>query len=39
MKRLKIGLLGKILIAIASGIIAGLIVPEWAVRLFLTFKC
>ena len=38
MKRLKIGLLGKILIAIASGIIAGLFVPEWTVRIFLTFN-
>ncbi len=38
MKNIKIGLLGKILIAIALGIIAGLIVPEWAVRIFLTFN-
>lgn len=38
MKRLKIGLLGKILIAIALGIGLGLIAPGWAVRIFLTFN-
>lgn len=38
MKRLKIGLLGKILIAIALGVALGLIVPGWTVRLFLTFN-
>ena len=38
MKRVKIGLLGKILIAIASGIGAGLISPEWIVRIFVTFN-
>lgn len=38
MKRLKIGLLGKILIAIALGIGFGLIAPDWAVRIFLTFN-
>lgn len=35
-KKLKIGLLGKILIAIALGIGFGLVVPAWTVRLFLT---
>lgn len=38
MKKLKIGLLGKILIAIALGIGLGLIAPAWMVRLFLTFN-
>lgn len=38
MKRLKIGLLGKILIAIATGIGLGLIAPAWMVRLFITFN-
>lgn len=38
MKAPKIGLLGKILIAIALGIGLGLIVPEWTVRIFLTFN-
>lgn len=38
MKKLKIGLLSKIIIAIAAGVIAGLFVPEWTVRLFLTFN-
>ena len=36
MKTLKIGLLPKILIAIALGIGAGLIVPEWIARIFVT---
>ena len=38
MKKLKIGLLGKILIAIALGIGLGLIAPAWMVRTFLTFN-
>ncbi len=38
MKKIKIGLLGKILIAIASGILAGLAAPPWMVRIFLTFN-
>ena len=38
MKAPKIGLLSKILIAIALGIGLGLIAPEWIVRLFLTFN-
>ena len=38
MKKLKIGLLGKILIAIAIGIGIGLIAPAWMVRIFLTFN-
>ena len=38
MKKFKIGLLGKIIIAIAIGIGAGLIAPDWFVRIFLTFN-
>jgi Na+/H+-dicarboxylate symporter len=38
MKKIKIGLLGKIIIAIALGIGLGLIVPDWVVRTFLTFN-
>lgn len=38
MKKLKIGLLGKILIAIALGIALGLVAPAWMVRIFLTFN-
>ena len=38
MKKLKIGLLGKILIAIALGVGLGLIAPTWMVRIFLTFN-
>ena len=38
MKTLKIGLLGKILIAIALGVGLGLVAPAWAVRIFLTFN-
>ncbi|MBE6242746.1 MAG: dicarboxylate/amino acid:cation symporter [Bacteroidales bacterium] len=38
MKKVKIGLLGKILIAIALGIGLGLIAPAWLVRLFITFN-
>ena len=38
MKKLKIGLLGKILIAIALGVCFGLFFPSWAVRIFLTFN-
>ena len=38
MKKLKIGLLGKILIAIALGIGIGLIAPSWLVRIFITFN-
>lgn len=38
MKRLKIGLLGKIIIAIALGVCFGLFSPAWLVRIFLTFN-
>lgn len=38
MKKLKIGLLGKILIAIALGIGFGLVSPSWLVRIFITFN-
>ena len=38
MKKVKIGLLGKILIAIALGIGVGFIAPAWLVRPFITFN-
>lgn len=38
MKTPKLGLLAKIIIAIALGIGFGLILPEWIIRLFLTFN-
>ena len=38
MKKIKIGLLGKIIIAIMLGIAAGLVSPECIVRIFLTFN-
>ena len=38
MKKVKIGLLGKILIAILAGIGVGLIAPEWVVRTMVTFN-
>ena len=38
MKSIKIGLLGKIIIAMALGVGLGFIVPEWTVRIFLTFN-
>ncbi len=38
MKKLKTGLLGKILIAIALGVGLGFIAPAWMVRVFLTFN-
>ena len=38
MKKQKIGLLGKILIAIVLGIGLGLIAPAWIIRIFLTFN-
>ena len=38
MRKVKIGLLGKIIIAIALGIVSGLFSPEWLVRVFLTFN-
>ena len=37
-RKIKIGLLGKIVIAIAAGIITGLFFPEWIVRIFITFN-
>ena len=37
-RTIKIGLLGKIVIAIAVGIITGLFFPEWLVRIFLTLN-
>lgn len=38
MKKIRIGLLGKIIIAIVLGIGAGLIAPAWFIRIFLTFN-
>ena len=38
MKNIKIGLLGKILIAMALGVGLGFILPEWTVRIFLIFN-
>ena len=38
MKKVKIGLLGKIVIAIIAGVGIGMISPEWIVRIFLTFN-
>ena len=38
MKKIRIGLLAKIIIAICLGIGFGLILPEWCVRLFNTFN-
>lgn len=38
MKKIRTGLLGKIVIAIAAGIGAGLISPAWFVRIFLTIN-
>ena len=38
MKKVKIGLLGKILIAIVLGVCSGLLAPAWFVRIFLTFN-
>ena len=38
MKRFKIGLLGKIVIAIIAGVGIGMISPGWIVRIFLTFN-
>lgn len=38
MKKLKIGLLPQILIAMVVGIGAGYIMPDWGTRLFLTFN-
>lgn len=38
MKRFKIGLLGKIVIAIIAGVGIRMISPEWIVRIFLTFN-
>lgn len=38
MKRFRVGLLGKIVIAILLGIGFGFIAPDWAVRIFLTFN-
>ena len=37
-KKIKIGLLAKIVIAIALGIVCGLIFPEWLQRVFATFN-
>ena len=38
MKKIRIGLLGKIIIAIIAGTGIGLVSPDWIVRIFLTFN-
>ena len=38
MRNIKIGLLGKVILAIALGIIAGIIFPDWISRIFITFN-
>ncbi|MDD6209212.1 MAG: dicarboxylate/amino acid:cation symporter [Bacteroidales bacterium] len=38
MKKVRIGLLGRVVIAIISGIVFGHIFPVWGVRLFVTFN-
>jgi Na+/H+-dicarboxylate symporter len=38
MKKRKFGLLPKVAIAIALGILCGLFFPDWAVRIFTTFN-
>lgn len=38
MKKLKIGLLPRIIIAIILGVLCGLFFPDWAVRFFVTFN-
>lgn len=38
MKKIKVNLLVKILISIGVGILAGLVIPEWAGRVFATFN-
>lgn len=38
MKKIKFGLLPKILIAIVLGAVCGLFLPHWAARIFLTFN-
>ncbi|MDD4827165.1 MAG: cation:dicarboxylase symporter family transporter, partial [Bacteroidales bacterium] len=38
MKKVKVGLLARVGIAIVSGILCGLFFPEWVVRIFLTFN-
>ena len=38
MKRIKLGLLPKIIVAIVLGILCGLFFPGWLVRIFLTIN-
>ncbi|TCK84748.1 dicarboxylate/amino acid:cation symporter [Albibacterium bauzanense] len=38
MRNIKIGLLGKVILAIVFGIVAGLIFPDWISRIFITFN-
>lgn len=38
MKKIRLNLLSRILIAIASGVVCSLFFPEWAVRIFVTFN-
>ncbi len=37
-RRLRLGLLPKIIIAIAAGVVCSLFFPQWAVRVFVTFN-
>lgn len=38
MKKVKVGLLPRVVIAILLGVLLGLVFPQWAVRLFVTFN-
>src|SRR5690554_233650 len=38
MSKLKVGLLGRVVIAIILGIVLGLVFPDWLSRVFLTFN-
>lgn len=38
MKKIKVSLLGKVVIAIAAGVIFGQFLPDWIARLFVTFN-
>ncbi len=38
MRRIKIGLLGRILIAIVLGVLLGRFLPSWLIRVFITFN-
>ncbi|MBQ8437954.1 MAG: dicarboxylate/amino acid:cation symporter, partial [Alistipes sp.] len=38
MKKIKFGLLPRILVAIVLGVALGGVMPEWCIRIFLTFN-